>query len=347
MSRLKSVDRMYLERLLEMKDGYVLSFSNATFGDFVRGSTGEDVYSESYSSNGESKANRLRAFWNIAPDRQVAALLGDLLTLMIDEGKLARDSHEAARVREIIASLGENPKSASVRGASDGSSGADKMRAFVSYSVERKRDGAAVKASMANLGYQCFLAHDDLRVSEEWKRRILDELRAADVFVALLSKEFMTSKWCGQELGFAVARPEVLVIPLILDGTTPYGFVEHLQGSRVTEANLDTVLQEVLFRERPTQMISAQIERVAKAGSFRFAEALISPLVPRFSQFSDVQVSGFVRAVVENPQARDAALSRDNYIPEFVRVNGSRIPAASAKALLEIMPTLEFPRFRG
>jgi len=61
MSQLKPVDRMYLEGLFEMRGGYVLSFTNATFADFVRGSTGEDIYSEAYSGNGGSKANRQAA----------------------------------------------------------------------------------------------------------------------------------------------------------------------------------------------------------------------------------------------------------------------------------------------
>ncbi len=39
-SNLKPVDRMFLERLFEMEGGYVLSFSNTTFENFVRDRTG-------------------------------------------------------------------------------------------------------------------------------------------------------------------------------------------------------------------------------------------------------------------------------------------------------------------
>lgn len=346
MSNLKPADRVYLEKLLEMSGGYVLSFSNATFEDFVRGSTGEDIYSGAYSGNGDSKANRLRAFWNVAPDGKVAALLGDLFTLMIDNEKIASDGKEAVRVKEIIADLGGEPGASPGRKATVEVAGSAERRAFVSYSVERKSAGAAVKACLTEFGYECFLAHDDLRVSEEWKHRILDELSVADVFVALLSKEFMASKWCGQELGFIVSRPQVLVIPLSLDGTTPYGFIEHLQGSKVPKNNLAAVLEEVLFRKRPRQMVPAQVERVRNAGSFRTAEALVLPLVPHFEQFDDEEVDAFARAVAQNGQVWDAADCRNDYIPRFVRVNGSRISAEAAQELLKVLPELKIPQAR-
>lgn len=346
MSRLKPVDRMYLERLFEMDGGYVLSFSNATFADFVRASTDEDIYSDNYGGNGYSKANRLRAFWSMAPDEKVAALLGDLLTLMIDNEKIASDGPEATRVKGMIAGLGVERTVGSGREPSlgGGAPRSTERRAFVSYSVEKKEAGAAAKACLSQFGYECFLAHDDLRVSEEWKRRILEELVLADVFVALLSKEFMASKWCGQELGFIVSRPHVLVVPLSLDGTTPYGFIEHLQSKRVHKGNLASVLEEVLYRKRPRQMIPAQIDRVRSAGSFRGAEALVQPLIPHFALFSDEDVDAFVRAAAGNSEVWSAGRCASEYIPEFVRVNGSRIAAATAQELAAVLPDLGFPQ---
>jgi len=343
-SNLKPVDRAYLETLFEMGGGYVLSFTNATFEDFIRGSTGEEIYSDAYSGNGDSKANRLRAFWNIAPNEKVASLLGDLLTLMIDNEKVDADGKEATRVRGIIADLGGARPPVAAPTTSNGTTRPVQRRAFVSYSVERKHDGGAVKACLIEFGYECFLAHDDLRVSEEWKQRILQELGEADVFVALLSKEFMESKWCGQELGYIVSRPEVLVIPLSLDGTMPYGFIDHLQGKGVHDGNLAIVLEEALYRKRPRQMIPAQIERVASARSWRGAEALVRPLVPHYGIFSNEEVDAFARAAAGNSEVWDAGLCASEYIPAFVRINGARISPDAAAKLLEVLPDLKLPQ---
>lgn len=335
---------MYLERLFKMAGGYVLSFSNATFEDFIRGSTGEDIYSDVYSGNGDSKANRLRAFWNSAPDDKVAVLLGDLLTLMIDNEEITSDGQEAARMKEIIGDLRVQPHVMPPRETASPASRPAGRRAFVSYSVEKKKDGGAVKECLGGFGYECFLAHEDLHVSEEWKHRILEELGVADVFVALLSKEFMASKWCGQELGFIVSRPDVLIVPLSLDGTMPYGFIEHLQGIKIGIENLSAVLQEVLYRKRPRQMIPAQIDRVRSAGSFRGAEAAVRPLVPHFAQFTDQEVDGFALAAASNSEVWDAGVCATQYIPEFVKVNGSRLSQQAVNELLSVLPDLEIPQ---
>lgn len=218
------------------------------------------------------------------------------------------------------------------------------MDAFVSYSVEDKAMGAAAKASLETHGFECFLAHDDLQVSEEWGDRILVELRQADVFVTLLSRAFIGSKWCAQEVGFIVSRPDVLIMPLSLDGTTPYGFISHLQGIRVRDQfHLAVIIEEVLFRRRPRLMIPKQIEKVRAAGSFRGAEAVVKPLVPHFAQFSDGEVNAFASAAAGNSEVWDASLCRSDYIPHFVRINGARITPTQAAELKAVIEDLDLP----
>jgi hypothetical protein len=217
------------------------------------------------------------------------------------------------------------------------------MEAFVSYSVEDKVMGGAVKTALEGHGFHSFLAHEDLQVSEEWKERLLEELKQVNVFVALLSKSFAASKWCAQEIGFIVSRPDVLIIPLSLDGTTPYGFISHLQGILVRdEFNVGAVLEEVLFRRRPRLMIPKQIEKVLRARSYRGAEALVRPLVPHFAKFSVEEEEAFAMAAASNHEVWDAGACREEYIPEFVRVCRTRLSAARAAQLKEVIEDLDF-----
>jgi len=78
MSDLTKIEKIKLERYLEMGAGYVLDFSNKQFEDFVLESLEIDIYEDKYAINGESKANRLRAFWNIESNHVVADLLNKL-----------------------------------------------------------------------------------------------------------------------------------------------------------------------------------------------------------------------------------------------------------------------------
>ena len=81
MSNLTAAEKRYLEEILDMGGGYVLDFSNATFEKLFAGH-GIDIYGdEKYSKNGESKAKRLRAFWEQDTDAEVARILDELLDL--------------------------------------------------------------------------------------------------------------------------------------------------------------------------------------------------------------------------------------------------------------------------
>ena len=79
MSTLTNIEKMKLEKLLGMAGGYVLDFSDRTFSEFVATATGENISDQKYLYNSGSKANRLRAFWNIESDQKVGKLLLELL----------------------------------------------------------------------------------------------------------------------------------------------------------------------------------------------------------------------------------------------------------------------------
>jgi hypothetical protein len=79
MSNLTSIEKLKLEELLEMGDGYVLDFSNATFQEFVLENSNIDIYDKKYNYRSGSKANRLRAFWKKEPNSVVGNLLASLL----------------------------------------------------------------------------------------------------------------------------------------------------------------------------------------------------------------------------------------------------------------------------
>lgn len=75
MSSLSIADRRNLEAFLEMSGGYVLNFSDRTFGEFVLEAVGLDIHVEKYTAEGTSKAKKLRAFWRLEADYTVGRLL--------------------------------------------------------------------------------------------------------------------------------------------------------------------------------------------------------------------------------------------------------------------------------
>jgi len=79
MSDLTFMEKSRFEKLLGMETGYVLDFSNRSFAEFVRDSTGRNVYDDRYNYASGSKANRLRAFWQKEDNAVVGKLMSDML----------------------------------------------------------------------------------------------------------------------------------------------------------------------------------------------------------------------------------------------------------------------------
>lgn len=90
MADLSYIEKVDLEALFEMGNGYVMDFSNNTFAKFVYDVINIDVYQGVGYTEYSSKANKLRKIWLNEPDNIVGILLDALLTYCEDY-KLRRD----------------------------------------------------------------------------------------------------------------------------------------------------------------------------------------------------------------------------------------------------------------
>ena len=78
MSSLTSIDKRYFEKILGMASGYVLDFTDATFGEFFARYK-VDIHGKKFQTYGTSKAKKMRAFWEQESDQKVATVLDELL----------------------------------------------------------------------------------------------------------------------------------------------------------------------------------------------------------------------------------------------------------------------------
>ena len=84
MSDLSGSERRKLEKLLGMGGGYVLNFSDRTFGDFFDDYRVE-IDAEQYKARGTSKANRMRTFWDVDGNYVVGRVIGGMIEYATDE----------------------------------------------------------------------------------------------------------------------------------------------------------------------------------------------------------------------------------------------------------------------
>ena len=109
MSDLTNLEKKRFEKLFDMSGGYVLDFSNRTIAEFVVDSTGRNIYDVRYDYESGSKANRLRAFWQVEDNRVVGKLMGDMLDYGVEGGFFkAKEAALLDGCRQIVARLLQN-----------------------------------------------------------------------------------------------------------------------------------------------------------------------------------------------------------------------------------------------
>ncbi len=207
-------------------------------------------------------------------------------------------------------------------------------RIFISYSHIDKKIAGDIKSALNEIQAPCFLAHEDIQVSEEWRAKILEELQGCNVFIPLLSKSFRESAWAPQEIGAISVREGVLVIPLSVDGTVPFGFINHIQSTPIRNA---TVLSDLLFPPlvgRFSRFLLPQlITALAESGTFRGAEARMKSLVPHFGTLTLHEANWLASTCIANTQIWLAKLCRSDYLPKFLSFWTSKIDSTLERAL--------------
>lgn len=119
MSSLKDAEKQYFEKLLGMSTGYVLDYTDATYGDFFR-KHGINIHGPKYQQHGTSKAKKMRAFWDLEPDALVGRVLSEMLDIYEANCELYRheeiDSRALEDARRIVGRLLGKPQEKKPKG---------------------------------------------------------------------------------------------------------------------------------------------------------------------------------------------------------------------------------------
>ncbi len=107
MSSLTDIEKRYLERLLVTKPGYILDYSDSTYGAFFKRYK-IDIHDRKYQTYGTSKANKMRAFWEQETDSLVGHVLAEMLDSYeadCDLNNREADASVLKKSRDIVARL--------------------------------------------------------------------------------------------------------------------------------------------------------------------------------------------------------------------------------------------------
>lgn len=227
------------------------------------------------------------------------------------------------------------------------------LRIFISYSHHDKRIAGAIKEAFNHYGMEAFLAHEDIQVGQEWRITILRNLKQFDVFISVLSKNFMGSEWTNQEVGFAICK-ETPIIPVSIDGTLPHGFLEMFQALTkfeyreypksyhseemvldCKEGVLDIINIIATKEELKENLKDSLVKSIRNMRSYANAEKHME-ILNSLKPFSKEQINEIINQSIQNNQVHNA--NRCKYIlREFIKEHDNDIDNELKVKLLELI----------
>lgn len=182
------------------------------------------------------------------------------------------------------------------------------FRLFITHLAANRSEAHRLKELLAAYQIAAFVAHDDIETTREWQAEIERALRTMDALAALITPDFVQSRWCDQEVGIAIGRGK-LVIPLRM-GADPHGFLGKYQGLQIAGAEPTAVAAKVFETLSQNSMSSPRIvdslvERLAASATWADAKSNMT-LLERVPRLNESQVARLIRAIDENTQVGDA-----------------------------------------
>jgi hypothetical protein len=94
-----------------------------------------------------------------------------------------------------------------------------------------------------------FVAHRDIKLSEEWRKEMIDQLENSTHLLALCTNNYLNSVFGNQEVGYAIAK-HIKIAPIFWEGTerNKFGFLEGFQSipDYANDANLEEIIKKIL-----------------------------------------------------------------------------------------------------
>jgi hypothetical protein len=190
------------------------------------------------------------------------------------------------------------------------------IRIFFSYSNEDKKAVGRLKELLERVGFEVFLAHEDIEPCSEWQTEILKYLKNCDVFIPFLSNNFKNSNWTDQETGIAISLDK-FIVSLQVD-LPPYGFAGRYQSLKVhkskTEIDFDKTTEEItkiIFNNEKFKGIMKEFVINSLINSRDYIEANTrASFLNYFNEFTNEEINRICGGTIENDQVYGAFRAR-------------------------------------
>ncbi len=229
-------------------------------------------------------------------------------------------------------------------------SGIKSLRMFFSYSIDDKKIVGMLKEQLEYMGFETFLAHEDLEPCVEWQEEIKKNLNMCDIFIPLLTENFKKSDWTNQEIGLAIAADK-FIIPLQVD-FPPYGFIGKIQGLKIDtyylrNEDVQTVrnhLKDIAIKIFQTIRTKSKFKADMKdfilykfINSASYNEGIArAKLLEDFSNFTPLELSQILKATKNNNQIHEPSTAR-KVLRKFFEIHKGNLKDEEYKDILKLL----------
>jgi hypothetical protein len=202
------------------------------------------------------------------------------------------------------------------------------FRLFISHTSGNAAIAGKVRDIFSRWRIDAFVAHTTIEPTREWERVIETALASCMALTALITDDFVASRWCDQEVGYCLART-VPVVPVNL-GADPHGFIAKYQAVSVQSPPTPSSLADAIFRALARHsalkelMAPPTVYRYAGSRSFDGARA-------NFKLIREMSPDVWTRELVE---IAERAASHNDQLEHAVVLEPESIALPDAAALL-------------
>lgn len=193
------------------------------------------------------------------------------------------------------------------------------MKTFISYHSNIDRLAGRIKRYLDEYGFNCFLAHDDIKPQAEWIREIEDNLKDCDLFLPLITDDFKTSFFCQQETGYAYCSGVEILSVMISE--SPVGFIAENQAIRFNKKLFDNSCWKIVkhvakIRSISKPVIRKLIKQFGESGSYDDAGTNAELILSEF-KFTLAQVRSIKKYIDSNSQIYESKTAKP-FILNFI-----------------------------
>lgn len=190
-----------------------------------------------------------------------------------------------------------------------------RIEVFLSYHHKDRKIAGRLKHFLEGLGLIVFLAHEDLNPAEEYQKEIIKHLSTCQVFIPILTRNFVISNWTDQETGIAYERgKEILPVSIY---TLPYGFIAKFQCHRLKPRDFENSCIGLVrgLSQKSTKIRDRICSTIIRnfANSHNFAQANYgSQLLLEFEKLTRQELYFIMKSARMNDQVFRSYMSQGN-----------------------------------